>query len=73
MPQIPYVRSGEKLHITAQTLNTVAKHVNGAVTIGAGRPNKGGGGSAVVEDNTPDIFKIHLNSGGGIYIMATIS
>jgi hypothetical protein len=68
MPQIPYVRSGEKLHITAKTLNTVAEHINGAVTISAGKPIKGGGGSSVVADNTPDIFKIHFNSVGGIYI-----
>ena len=68
MPQIPYVRSGEKLHITAKTLNAVAEHINGAVTISAGIPNKGGGGSAVVEDNTPDIFKIRKNAVGGVII-----
>ena len=61
MPQIPYVRSGEKLHITAKTLNAVAEHINGAVTISAGKPNKGGsgGGVPVVQDNTSDIFKIY--------------
>ena len=63
MPQIPYVRSGEKLHITAKTLNAVAEHINGAVTISAGKPIKGGGGgntpTPVVQDNTSDIFKIY--------------
>lgn len=66
--QIPHVRSGDKLHVTANTINTIVDKVNGAPTISAGKPIKGGGGSSVVADNTPDIFKIHLNNVGGIYI-----
>ena len=74
MPQIPFVRSGEKLHITAKTLNAVAEHINGAVTISAGKPNKGGGGSAptptpVVVDNYVDMFKVtHNTADNRIYV-----
>ena len=59
--QIPYVRSGDKLHVTANTINTIVNKVNGAPTISAGKPIKGGGGGGgvpVVQDNTADIFKI---------------
>ena len=75
MPQIPYVRSGEKLHITAKTLNAVAEHINGAVTISAGKPNKGGGGGGsptptpVVQDNFVDMFKVtHNTTDNRIYV-----
>ena len=75
MPQIPYVRSGEKLHITAKTLNAVAEHINGAVTISAGKPNKGGGGGGsptptpVVVDNYVDMFKVtHNTTDNRIYV-----
>ena len=84
MPQIPYVRSGEKLHITAKTLNAVAEHINGAVTISAGKPNKGGGGGVsptptpVVQDNYVDMFKVTHNStdnriyvSGGVIVNGT--
>ena len=64
--QIPHVRSGDKLHVTANTINTIVDKINGAPTISAGKPIKGGGGGGtptpIVEDNTPDIFKAKNNT-----------
>lgn len=74
MQQIPHVRSGDKLHITANTLNTIADKVNGAVVISAGKPNKGGGGvsptpTPVVQDNYVDMFKVtHNTADNRIYV-----
>lgn len=62
---IRYVRTGEKLHLSANTLNAMADHINNAPRISAGKPIKGGGGgntptpTPVVQDNTSDIFKIY--------------
>lgn len=63
-----YVSSGQKIKLRASTVNEVARHINNVPTISSGKPLGGGGGSSVVADNTPDIFKIHLNDVGGIYI-----
>lgn len=72
--QIQHVRSGDKLHITAKTLNTIADAVNGAVAISAGKPIKGGGGGTptptpVVQDNYVDMFKTtHNTTDNRIYV-----
>ena len=55
---IPFVVKG-KVKLTAQTLNEIARVINGVPTISSGKPTGGGSsGSPVVVDNTPDIFKI---------------
>ena len=63
---IPYVRTDDKLHLSANTLNMIADHINNAPSISAGKPIKGGGGGGaptpIVEDNTPDIFKAKNNT-----------
>jgi len=72
--QIPYVRSGDKLHVTAKTINTIVDKVNGAPTISAGKPIKGGGGNTptptpVVQDNYVDMFKVtHNTADNRIYV-----
>lgn len=72
---IPYVRTGEKLHLSANTLNTIADHINNAPSISAGKPIKGGGGgntptpTPVVQDNYVDMFKVtHNTTDNRIYV-----
>lgn len=72
--QIPHVRSGDKLHVTANTINTIVDKVNGTPTISAGKPIKGGGGGTptptpVVQDNYVDMFKVtHNTADNRIYV-----
>ncbi len=72
---IPYVRTGEKLHLSANTLNTIADYINNVPRISAGKPIKGGGGGGtptptpVVQDNYVDMFKVtHNTTDNRIYV-----
>lgn len=82
--QIPYVRSGDKLHVTANTINTIVDKVNGAPTISAGKPIKGGGGGGtptpivIDAEQFCNMFKVtydsttnRINVSGGVIINGT--
>lgn len=55
MPLIPTVRSGEKIRVSARTLNIIAEFINRAPVLSSGRPF--GGGKSVNNNVSTEYYK----------------